>query len=302
MANSVTLSARDLSLLKLLSWTPATTALLFRAGVAFDGGSFVDERRLRERLQTIYHAGFIRSWTSAHAGGGLQNLYKLTPAGFERLYGPDIEKPPRAFFAEISPSLFEHTMRLADVIIGTVLACHAGHVTIIRLFRENELTFTAGNAEVQPDCFVRLLCSGKAFNVAFEVDQSQESVDSPARNSIRQKLETYDAYQASLLSQWYAAGKSYERPRFRLAFLTRSVERAYHILALAGRIADDRQRRFVYAATQDSFLGDPNPIRSPIFLDHLGEWQSLVELHPTARYRKTPIRLGRPLDASPVVW
>ena len=303
MERALSLSARDRSLLKLLSWTPATTTLLLKASVTFDGRGFDSERRLRERMQALATAGFVRSWSTAHAGGGLENYYKLSQAGFELLFGPDATPPPRAFFAAISPSLFEHTHTLAEVIVEIVRACHSGRITIERFFRENELTFTAGNDQVQPDCFIRFACAGKTFNVAFEIDQSQESLDSYAVNSVRQKLQTYDTYQATLLSQWLAAGKTWsERPRFRVAFLTRSIERAYHSLSLAAQITSNVRRRFVYAATQEHFLGDPNSIRSPIFLDHLGEWHSIVDLHPTAKYRKTPVRFPRPLDGSVVPW
>src|SRR5262245_62142829 len=140
MSNRVTLLPRDLSMLRLLSWTPATTALLFRASTTFDGELFPDERRLRERLQALCDAGFVRSWSSAHASGGLQNYYKVTPIGFALLYGAEAPQPPRAFFSEVSPSLFEHTFRLADVIVETMCACFARRVTIDQFTRENELT------------------------------------------------------------------------------------------------------------------------------------------------------------------
>lgn len=302
MESALSLSARDRSLLKLLSWTPATTTLLLRASITFDGGTFDNERRLRERLQALVTAGFVRYWSTAHAGGGLENYYKITAAGFILLHGTDAQMPSRAFFAEISPALFQHTIALAEVIVETVRACHTGRVAIDRFLRENDLIFSVGNAQVQPDCFFRFTCGGKPFNVAFEIDQSQETLDSHAVNSIRRKLQTYDAYQTALISQWHATGKTWERPRFRVAFLTRTIERAYHILSLAAQITSIPRRRFVYGATQEHFLGDPNPIHSPIFLDHEGQWQSLVDLHPTASHRKTPVRFPRPVDTSPVVW
>src|SRR4051794_29299807 len=105
MSNRVNLSSRDVSLLRLLSWTPTTTSLLLRASPSFEGDPFTDERRIRERLQSLDAAGFVRSWPSAQAGGGLKNYYKLTPSGFQRLYGDETSRPSRAFFAEISPSL-----------------------------------------------------------------------------------------------------------------------------------------------------------------------------------------------------
>lgn len=298
MSTRVNLSPRDLSLLRILSWTPATTSLLLRASSAFDGGPFADERRLRERLQSLTSAGFVRSWPTAQAGGGLQNYYKLTPPGLEVTCGPDARPPPRAFFAEVSPSLFAHTFRLAEVIIETYRACFAGRVNIDRFIRENELTFTAGDRQVQPDCFFRLTTSGRSFNLAFEIDNSTASVESHAVNSIRQKLGTYQAYQQMLLSHWLAAGKKWERPRFRVVFLTQSVERAYHILAFAAESAPNPSRRLAYAATLESYVTDDRPLHASIFLDHGGNWHSLIDLHPSAQSTKTPVRLTRLLDCS----
>lgn len=302
MANTVSLSARDVSLLTLLSWTPATTSLLFRARVTFAGDLFPDERRLRERLQTLSAVGLARSWSTAHAGGGLQKYYKLTPLGFERLFGPEAQKPPRGFFVEISPSLFEHTLNLAAVIVETICAAHAGRVSVERLFRENELTFSVGSDHVQPDCFVRFGFGGKPFNVSFEIDQGTESLESNAENSIRTKLRIYDAYQDALLSEWRAAGKTWECPRFRLAFITPSVDRVHHILATAARMTCNGKRRLAFAATRDSYLTESDPLRSPIFLDHTGQWQSLVDLHPTSPHRKEPVRLKPLVAGSTTIW
>jgi len=292
MSNRVNLSPRDLSLLQLLSWTPATTALLLHASDAFEGGRFLDERRLRERLQSLGGEGIVRAWSTAHAGGGLQNYYKLTPMGFELLYGVATPKPSRAFFTDVSPSLFEHTFRLAEVIVAVVRAAHARRVTIERFDRENELTFAVGDRQGQTDCFFRLVSAGRPFNLAFEVDESTESIDSHAVNSIRSKLGVYLEYQELVLSQWLAAGRTWERPRLRVVFLTRSVERAYHILAQAAQITRNRSRRLVYAATHEGFLAATEPLHAPILLDHLGEWQALVDLHPTTRFRKEPVRLA----------
>jgi hypothetical protein len=299
MSTRVSLSARDLSLLRLLSWTPATAALLLRVSETFDGGRFLNERRLRERLQALAGAGLIRSWTTANVGGGLRNYYKLAPAGFDSISESDVARPSRAFFAEVPPGVFVHTFRLAETIVETVRACHTRRVAIQRFIRENELTFQAGDDQVQPDAFLTLFADGRAFNVAFEIDNSTASVDSPAANSIRRKLAVYHAYQDRLLAQWLAAGKAWDRPRFRVVFLTLSVERAYHILALAAEIARNPSRRLVYAATHSGYVADPDPLFAPLFLDHAGRWQALIDLHPTAPFRKPPVRLARPV-ASPL--
>lgn len=296
MSTRVNLSPRDLSLLRLLSWTPATTALLLRASDTFDGDPFGNERRLRERLQSLCAAGIVRFWTTAQAGGGLQNYYKLTPLGFAIVCGIEAEQPTRTFFAEVSPSLFVHTFRLAECVVEMLRACSARRVKIERFIRENELTLKAGDRQVQPDCFFRLASSGRFFNLAFEIDNSTASIDAHAVNSIRQKLTTYQAYQERMLSQWHTAEKQWERPRFRVVFLTRTVDRAYHILTHAAEASANKNRRLVYAATHDSFVTNDDPVHAPIFLDHLGNWQSLIDLHPTAAYRKSPVRLTKSVD------
>lgn len=217
--------------------------------------------------------------------------------GFQRLYGNEATMPPRAFFAEVSPSLFDHTLRLAEAIVDVVRACHRKRVTIERFLRENELTLRVGNDHVQPDGFFRLRSGGRFFNLAFEIDNSTESLHSHAVNSLRGKLTTYHAFQESVLTHWLAGGKTTERPRFRVVFLTRSTERAYHILALAAQVNAHPNRRLVYAATYEDFVTENEPLHQPMFLDHLGTWQSLVDLHPTAASKKSPVRLGRVMES-----
>lgn len=292
----VSLSPRDLSLLRFLSFTPATTDLLLRVSSAFSGGPFTTERRIRERLQELRDAGIVRAWTTAHAGGGLQNYSKLTRLGWQ-LLGESGPEPSRVYYAEVPPSLEVHTFRLSEAIGETVRACAARRVMIERFIRENELTLAAGDLEVQPDCFFRLAAGGRRFNLAFEMDNSQASVESYALSSIRRKLTAYHAYQELVLSQWLASRKKWERPRLRVVFLTKSVERAYHILALAAEHSCDRRRRFVYAATLEAYLADADPLCSPLFLDHFGCWQSLIDLHPTAPYQKPRVRLVRPVES-----
>lgn len=296
----VSLSARDAALLRLLSWTPATTALLMRASVTFDGGPFLDDRRLRERLQSLAASGFVRAFPTAQLGGGLQNFYKLTPLGFDMIYAPDTERPSRAFFAEVSPSLFSHTVRLAEAIVETVRACHTRRVGIERFIRENQLTLVAGDREVQPDCFFRLATCGRTSNLCFEVDNSTASIDSYAVNSIRQKLLTYHAYQEHALAKWRSSENRTERPRFRVVFLTPTVTRAYHILALAADLTH-RHRRLVYAAAFDNYVTEPDRLFAPIFLDHFGNWQALIDLHPTASFQKTAVRLTKPVESTLLV-
>ena len=54
-----------------------------------------------------------------------------------------------------------------------------------------------------------------------------------------------------------------------------------------------------FAAARDAYVTDPDPLVAPLFLDHLGHWQALIDLHPTAPFRMEPVRLTRPV-ASPL--
>lgn len=297
MPTRVSLSPRDFALLRLLGRTPATAALLVRASVAFDGGPFSDERRLRERLQALQGADLVRSWPAASAGGGLQNYYKLTPAGFDAAFTSDAPRPPHAFFAAIAPSHFAHTFRLAEVIVAIHRAAHERGVMIERFIRENELTLPVGDDAVQPDAFFGLSVGGRRFHVAIEIDASTESVDSPATNSIRRKLSLYDAYQAQVLTQWAVGGKTWERPRFRVLFLTLSAQRSYHILALAAQLAKQPSRRLIYSAVQAEFLNSPDPLFAPTLLDHRGQWKAVLDLHPTAPFMRPSVRLPEVVES-----
>lgn len=293
----VCLLPRDLSILRLLDWTPLTTALLVKASPLLDGEPFPDQRRRHERLQALCRAGFIRSWTTTK-NPGYQNYYKLAPAGFQALHGHEEPLPLRAFFREVRPSLAAHTFRLAEAIMHTVLACHARGVRIVRFIRENGVTFTVGQASVQPDAFFVLDADGMHFNVALELDNGTESNDSHAVTSIRSKLTVYHMYQERLLERWLRDGKQTEEPRFRVVFLTPSVTRACNILSLASRYPQARERRLVYAAAFNAYIEDPDPLFAPLFLDHFGNWQALVNLHPKVPFPKEPVRLARPVASA----
>ena len=57
----------------------------------------------------------------------------------------------------------------------------------------------------------------------------------------------------------------------------------------------------IYAATQESYVTAADPLHAPIFLDHFGSWQSLLDPHPTAAFERQPERLPRPMDSERVV-
>jgi hypothetical protein len=294
----IRLSLRDRDLLLLLERTPATPLLIVKASETFAGGPFRDERRARERLQALSDEGLARSWSLAQPGGGVTKYYKITPAGFTALFGDEAALPPRAYFRDIPLARLEHTLSLAEAIVHTFVTAHDRRVQITKFHRENELTLSAGQYTQQPDCHLQFRTGGKTFNVLFELDRSTESVDSYSQQSIRQKILGYEEYQDFVWHQWKRGEGQPPRPYFRVAFLTLSIERAYHILALARDLAGNPRRRLCYATPLDSYLASSDAVREPLFLDHLGGWQSLVNLHPTATPSRTPVRLPRHVQST----
>jgi len=117
MTNRLILSARDEALLRLLDHTPATTTLILKASESFPGDAFHDERRVRERLQSLAEARFVRAFAATHGVGGPINWYKLTAEGFRVLHGAEADLPHRSRFEAIAPSRIQHTWALAEVIV-----------------------------------------------------------------------------------------------------------------------------------------------------------------------------------------
>lgn len=296
------LSPRDRDLLQLLDRTPATALLILLASATFTGEPFRDERRVRERLQQLTDGGLVRRFLLAQAGGGAMNYYKLTPAGFAARYGAESALPTRAYFAETPLTRLEHTVALAEVIVHTLVSSHRHRVTITKFHRENELTLEVGSYAQQPDFHAQFSQAGKTFNVLFELDRSTESVDSSADQSIRQKVLGYEAFQDMVWQNWKREGESGPRPYFKVAFLTPSPVRAYHILALAKTLARNPDRHLCFAATQAEYLASTDAVREPLFIDHHGQWQALANLHPTSHPLRTPILLKQHVESASILW
>ncbi len=283
------MTARDESLLRLLTRTPLTKHLILKANPLFES-SFADERRVRERLQALQAAGLVRAFTTG-AVGSLLHYYKLTPDGFSTIAVDPSKLPSRSFFTEIAMSRFQHTLAVAEVVVHTLVAAHDFRIGVDNFHRENELVIQSGEQRQSPDCHFLFVSSGRRFHALFEIDNSTESVDSFSHQSIKNKLLGYDGYQDALLAGWASSGRKFQRPAFRVVFLTRTQDRADHILSLASALIRNKDRRLFYAATQDAFLSERDALRQPLFLDHSGAWQSLVNLHPTAPILRAPARL-----------
>ena len=288
----MSLAPRDLALLVLLDRTPATAAQIVKASITFGGEPFRNERRVRERMQALGRTGLVRAFTLAISGGGSANYYKLTAEGYRMVHGADALLPHRSFFAALAPARLMHTLELADLVVHALACAHTRRIKVSSFHRENELLLEVGAHRVAPDCHLQFSAAGRLFNVLFELDRSTESLDSNAATSIRTKLLAYEAYQDHVWGIWKRAGEQGPRPYFRVVFLTMTIERAHHILALARQCARNPDRRLCYADTRESFLTEPDAVRAPIFLDHHGRWQALVNLYPSAHFTRSPVRIA----------
>lgn len=296
MSQAVILSKRDRGLLAFLEMTPATATQIRKASVTFGEDPFLDERRARERLQSLSDARLVRSWPAAVAGGGLRHYYRLSPEGYRMVHPDSADLPPRVTVSEIAPSRFLHAMATADVITQTLVACHAANIRVQRLLGDGRLTLEIGEYRQQPDCHFQLEYGGRWLNILFEIDNATEPLDSRREHSIRTKILGYETYQDWVLRNWKESGATGVRPGFRVVFLTLGAERANHILWLARQLATNPDRRLVYASTQDVYQGESQAVTQPILNDHHGDWQALVNSQPSAQFLRERIRLTPPIS------
>lgn len=302
MSTIVSLSQRDFALLRFLEMTPATATQIKKASVTFPAGSFRDERRVRERMQSLTRAGFTKTMSASLIGGGSSNYFRLTHPGYRAIHPESDQSPSKNAITEIAPSRFQHTMVTADLIVHMLVACHHTQVRILQYQGDGRLTLQAGEYRQQPDCHFQLEHSGRVSNILFEVDNATEPLHSYREQSIRTKILGYESYQDWVIQLWKNSGRIGSRPAFRVVFLTKGAERANHMLWLAQSLARNKDRRLVYATTQDTFFGCPNAVTWPILNDHHGHWQALINPQPTAGFHhRPPIRLSPPVAVSRVI-
>jgi hypothetical protein len=290
---NVRLTERDHDILRLLDRTPASSALVLKASPCF-AESFEDLRRVRERMQALADGGWVRSSPMATTSRRAANWHRLTPDGFRLLYGADAVLPHRTMFLPMPPSRQEHTLWLAEVVVQTMVAAEQSLLTIHDYRRENSVVLSLGSETLKPDGSMQLqTCEGRPFNFFIELDNGTEPVRSPQhRQSIERKIRFYERLQDAVLVKWKSSDRSKPPPRYRVLFFMRSTERMKHILATAGQLAGNPDRKLCLGVSVAEYLSDPNPLRSPIALDHHGKWNGIVAEQYDARYLREPIRLN----------
>jgi hypothetical protein len=299
------LKDRDRDVLRLLDRTPATAPLILKASGCF-AESFEDLRRVRERMQALAAGGWVRSTPMATTSRQAASWYRLTPEGYRLLHGADSVLPHKTFFMPMPPSRQEHALWLAEVIVHTMVAAEQSFLTINDYRRENSVVLSLGSDTLKPDGSMQIrTADGKQFNFFLELDNGTEPIRSPQqRESIERKVRFYERLQDGVLASWQRGDRKRPPPRYRVLFFMRSAERKKHLLRTARQIARNPDRRVCLGVCVAEYLSDPNPLRSPIAVDHHGRWQGLVSEAYEAQFHREPLRLDsveRSLFASPVV-
>ena len=293
-------------LLRLLELTPATADDILTASVSFgtpqEPGQFADQRRVREKLESLVAVGLVAFHEYALGGRRTMNFYQLTRDGYRFLHKKDPPESYRRRFGDIAPTQREHTYDLSRLITHTLASAHRRGIRLEWAKPENTYAIEAPPLVTKPDFSAVFAHSGMNFNRFWERDRHTESIDSLARNSVRNKLLTYERYYDLVISRWRAGEFGGPRPRFRVLFFTDTIERAEHILYAASQLAHNPRRLLVYATTMDSFLNEDDALMQPLFLDHHGRYQAMVNLHPTSAFLRESVKIRVPMLAQPLAF
>jgi hypothetical protein len=304
MANRTLVTPRVRQLLKALERGPRTALQLLAESETFNE-PYTNLNFLRRNLQKYADARWIRSFPYATTTRGTLNYYKLTREGFRLLHQDDgYPEPTPSYFADIPVSRQEHARSLADVVVHAIVTAHRFGIRLTHACPENQLKLTLGDMTLKPDFQLTLEApTGQLFKFLLELDNSTEPLDAtdPKRESIRRKITFYEAFQEHWLARWRERKEEGFPPRFRVLLLTRSTIRVRDMLAVARTLSRWKNRRLCLAATIQEFLAERDAVRSPIFLDHFGHWQSLVRVHPVEGNVKPPVRLPAGVQTSAFV-
>ena len=190
-------------------------------------------------MQALATGGWVRSSPLATISRHAASWYRLTPDGYRLLYGEDAVLPHKTFFMPMPPSRQEHALWLAEVVVHTMVAAEQSLLAIHEYRRENSVVLSLHSEKLKPDGSMQLkTADNRHFNFFIELDNGTEPVTSPRqRQSLERKIRFYERLQDTLLAKWNRSLRRGPRPRYRVLFFTRSIERQKHLLWTAGQIA-----------------------------------------------------------------
>jgi hypothetical protein len=169
------------------------------------------------------------------------------------------------------------------------IAAHAIGAELTGFCRENTFLLTDGRDTIYPDCGFQLgHPDGERFSYFVELDNSTERLTGDKNiESWERKIRIYETVRSTSLT------------RFRvLIFTTRSAERAGHILWLARKLAANPQRTLFCGASLAEFLAAEDPLRRPLFRDHLGRPTAIfsaVSSNNTTAVDREPAKQPQPV-------
>jgi hypothetical protein len=247
---------RDLEILTALDHCPLTAPQLLKWSQTF-AAPFTAERRVRERLQCLCDAAWVRPSQYATAGRGAPNYYLLTPLGYRLLHGEEAAPPTKRAFLPVGLAKQHHTQSLADFVVHSVWASHRAKITFTGFYRENTLRLAVGEESLYPDCGFQLIVpGGPELGYLVEIDAGTERIRSP---------KDLDRFQDSCPK------------RFRvLVVSTRSRERVGHILDAAATLVRNPRRSLFYGISLPAYLAQAEALTARCFRDHRGEAVALV--------------------------
>lgn len=263
----VLVTPRDKEILQALEHVPLTVGQLRAISQTFRQ-PFQTEQRVRERMQRLVQAGRVRQWPYATLGHRAPNYYTLSPEGYRLLHGHEALLPRPGFFHAVAVSRQEHTRRLADFLVNTIVSAYQTGVALKDFKRENSLCLAAGDENLYPDSAFRLILpTGQEFSFLVELDRSTERVWS-----------TLDADSWERKVLLYNLVQDHSPRRFRvLVVTTGNAARLSHILDLAGERTTDPKRSLFCGITLSNYLAEAAPLTNPCLLNHRGEHVPLLK-------------------------
>jgi hypothetical protein len=257
---------RDIDILTALDRVPLTAQQMLSLSETFSE-PFQSERTVRERLQALCDAGWIRfEFYALATAGGSPKYYFLTQTGYRILYGPKALPPTKTHFSPLALPRQHHTRALADFLVHLLRASHRTGVRVTDFYRENTLKLSIGGDTLYPDSSFQLVVDDQPLNFLVEIDNHTETIRSQKdTESWEKKLRLYDRLQDTITN------------RFRvLAVTTRSTDRLRHILSAAAGVFRNTDRKLVYGIDLPTFIGEEQPLHRSVFRDHFGRATALI--------------------------
>lgn len=261
------LTDRHVDLLGSLSWGALATGQLLKFSQTW-AEPFTDVRQLRRQLARMAAAKLITSRPLATlTSGSPEHYHQLTAAGFRFLYGPSTSLPGASFFAPLALARQDHHRAVMDFLVHVAAGAHAAGVELRDLYPDGSVTLSTGLETIKPDAAFSLVAGEQVLRFYLEMDNATAALAaSRPRDSIGQKLRVYESLQDDAAERFRVLIVSVRPTPLRLANIRR----------LAASLARNSNRSLCLTASLYDFLEQPEPLSSPLWLDHQERSQALL--------------------------